>query len=255
MADLFETKNFNAETFKAETFKAETFKAKTFKALSALLSYPSEDLQGAAREIGDVVRAEKLVDAHVLCALELLLGEIETSDLFDLQERYVDLFDKSRRLSLHLFEHVHGERRDRGQAMVDLAALYEKGGLMLAANELPDYLPLFLEYLSTQSVEEARSLLRNALHIVATLEEPLTSRRSDYAAVFAALRSIAGDCAAASAAETPTEDTGDDLAALDAAWEETAVVFGPGDAMDGCSVDRLRIQMRAGRRDARRATA
>jgi nitrate reductase delta subunit len=238
-----------------EIFNATTFSAKTFKALSALLSYPGEDLQAAVREIRDVIRAEKLVDAHALAALELLLDEIEHSDLFELQERYVDLFDKSRRLSLHLFEHVHGESRDRGQAMVDLAALYEQGGLTLAANELPDYLPLFIEYLSTRPIEEARGLLRNALHIVATLEERLTSRNSDYAAVFAALRSIAGGQTAACAMETPAEGAEDDLAALDAAWEETAVVFGPGDAMEGCSVDRLRIQMRASRRDVRRATA
>jgi nitrate reductase delta subunit len=234
---------------------ANTFNAKTLKALSALLSYPGEALQLAAGEIGDIIRAENLVDAHGLLALEVLLDEIETSDLFELQERYVDLFDKTRRLSLHLFEHVHGESRDRGQAMVDLAALYEKGGLTPAVNELPDYLPLFLEYLSTRPIEEARDLLGNALHIVATLEERLTSRNSGYAAVFVALRSIAGNPAAASAVAAPTEAAADDLAALDAAWEETAVVFGPGDAMEGCSVDRLRIQMRAGRRDVRRATA
>jgi nitrate reductase molybdenum cofactor assembly chaperone NarJ/NarW len=233
----------------------KTFNAKTFKALSALLSYPGEDLQAAASEIGGVIRAEKLVDAHALLALDLLLDKIEISDLLELQERYVDLFDKTRRLSLHLFEHVHGESRDRGQAMVDLAALYEQGGLTLAANELPDFLPLFLEYLSTRPIEEARGLLANALHIVATLEERLKSRNSPYAAVFAAIRSIAGDGAAASTVEAPTEGAEDDLAALDAAWEETAVVFGPGDAMEGCSVDRLRIQMRAGRRDVRRATA
>jgi nitrate reductase delta subunit len=239
----------------AGLFKSKTFNAKTFKALSALLSYPGEDLQAAAGEIGDVIRAENLVDAPVLLALDLLLDEIGTCDPFELQERYVDLFDKSRRLSLHLFEHVHGESRDRGQAMVDLAALYEKGGLVLAANELPDYLPLFLEYLSTRPIEEARGLLRNASHILAALEDRLTRRSSDYAAVFAALRDIAGDRRAASTIETPAEGTGDDLAALDAAWEETAVVFGPGDAIDGCSVDRLRMQMRAGRRDVRRATA
>lgn len=238
----------------AGLFKAKTFNAKTLRALSALLTYPGEHLQAAANEIGGVIRAEELVNADVLRALDLLLDEIRTLDLFDLQERYVDLFDKTRRLSLHLFEHVHGESRDRGQAMVDLAALYEKGGLTLDANELPDYLPLFLEYLSTRPIEEAGDLLTNALHVLATLEERLASRESGYAAVFAALRSIAGD-RSASAPGTPAEDGGDDLAAIDAAWEETAVVFGPGDAMEGCSTDRLRIQVRAGRRDVRRATA
>lgn len=237
----------------AGLFTTGTFNAKTLKALSALLTYPSEGLQAAVDEIGGVVRAEKLVDAGVLLALDLLLGEIRTSDLLDLQERHVDLFDTTRRLSLHLFEHVHGESRERGQAMIDLAALYGRSGLALDANELPDYLPLFLEYLSTRPIEEARDLLTNALHILEALEQRLASRKSGYAAVFAALRTIAGGRTAAAGA--PTDDAGDDLAAIDAAWEETAVVFGPGDGMEGCSMDRLRIQVRAGRRDARRATA
>ncbi len=104
----------------AGLFNTKTFNAKTFKALSALLSYPGEDLQAAAGEIGNVIRAESLVDRQTLQALTRLLDDIENSDLFELQERYVDLFDKTRRLSLHLFEHVQGESRDRGQAMVDL---------------------------------------------------------------------------------------------------------------------------------------
>ena len=60
----------------------------------------------------------------------------------------------ARRLSLHLFEHVHGESRDRGQAMVDLKAMYENAGLFVT-RELPDYVPLLLEFLSTQPRPEA----------------------------------------------------------------------------------------------------
>lgn len=227
--------------------------ARTFKALSTLLSYPNEDLQAATNEIDAIFRSEKLIGHEACRSLEPLLVELARSDLFDLQERYVDLFDKSRRLSLHLFEHVHGESRDRGQAMVDLAMHYEKGGLTLAANELPDYLPLFLEYLSTLPVEDARPLLANALHIVSMLEERLVARNSNYAAVLSAIRSAANGEAVAPASAQPYAAELDDLAALDAAWEETAVSFGPGDAVDGCSVDRLRIQIRAGRRDVRQS--
>jgi nitrate reductase delta subunit len=229
--------------------------ATTFKALSALLSYPTAELQGAIGEIVEVIRAEDLVAADARATLELFAGDLAARDLYEAQERYVDLFDKTRRLSLHLFEHVHGESRDRGQAMVDLARLYEGGGLALAANELPDYLPLFLEYLSTRPLPEARGVLADALHIVAALEERLAARKSGYAAVFAAISSAAGGRAAAPVPEGSTEPADNDLAALDAAWEETAVTFGPGDSFDGCSVDRLKIQMRAGRRDVRRAEA
>jgi nitrate reductase delta subunit len=229
--------------------------AATFKALSALLSYPSAELQEAVGEILEAVRAENLVAADACEALERFAGELAAADLYEVQERYVDLFDKTRRLSLHLFEHVHGESRDRGQAMVDLARLYEADGLALAANELPDYLPLFLEYLSTRPLDEARGVLVDALHIVAALEERLAARGVGYAAVFAAIRSAAGGRAATPVPEGPAEPADNDLAALDAAWEEAAVTFGPGDSFDGCSVDRLKIQMRAGRRDVRRAEA
>ena len=230
--------------------------ATTFKALSALLSYPDGTLQDAADEIIAVIRADGLVAAPLRADLEAFVGELAAADLIDLQERYVELFDKSRRLSLHLFEHVHGESRDRGQAMVDLAELYEKGGLALAGSELPDYLPLFLEYLSTRPLDEARAVLADALHIVAALEERLTPRHAGYATVLAAIRSAAGDHAAVQPDRSdPPAETEGDLAALDAAWEETAVTFGPGDQFDGCSVDRLKIQMRAGSRDARRARA
>jgi nitrate reductase delta subunit len=230
----------------------------TFKALSALLSYPSAELQEAVGAIVEAIRAENLVADEARAALERFAGELAAADPYEAQERYVDLFDKTRRLSLHLFEHVHGESRDRGQAMVDLARLYEAGGLDLAANELPDYLPLFLEYLSTRPLAEARGVLADALHIVAALEERLAARKSGYAAVFAAIGSAAGGRAAAPVPEglaEPAEPADADLAALDAAWEETAVTFGPGDSFDGCSVDRLKIQMRAGRRDVRRGEA
>ena len=103
--------------------------------------------------------AEKLVPAASRGAVDVLIEEIAIGEVYDLQERYGLLFDRSKTLALHLFEHVHGESRDRGQAMVDLKAMYENAGLVIAANELPDYVPLFLEFLSTQPLAEARELL------------------------------------------------------------------------------------------------
>ena len=226
---------------------------RTFKALSALLSYPTGELCAAIPEITAAIAAEGLVSDEAGNQLEPLLADLATLDLYDLQERYVELFDKTRRHSLHLFEHIHGESRDRGQAMVDLAEHYRRGGLVVAANELPDFIPLFLEFLSARPFEEARGLLNETAHIFALLEERLAKRNGGYAAVFTALRSIASEPAmVAGAAEI---DEPDDLAAIDAAWEETAVAFGPGNATDGCSVDRLRIQMRAANRDARNNAA
>jgi len=205
--------------------------AKTFKVLSALLSYPTAELQTAAPEFAAVLEREGLMPEPARQALAPLIAQIAEGDLYDMQERYVLLFDRTRSLSLHLFEHIHGESRDRGQAMVDLAELYEKNGLAISTRELPDYLPLFLEYLSTQPEEEARDLLGQPLHIISALATRLMRRESIYAAALRALEAVArGKPEAAPLQELldATEDDPNDLAALDAIWEEEAVTFGPG---------------------------
>lgn len=227
---------------------------KTFKALSALLVYPTRELTAAVPEITAMLASEGLVTREAMKQLRPLLANLGTLDLYDLQERYVELFDKTRRHSLHLFEHIHGESRDRGQAMVDLVEHYQRGGLLIAADELPDFVPLFLEFLSARPLEEARGLLKETAHILSLLAERLAKRNGGYAAVFTAILSIGGDIAAI-ADTVETDDEPDDLASIDVAWEETAVTFGPGNATDGCSVDRLRIQMRAANRDVRHSPA
>jgi nitrate reductase delta subunit len=138
-----------------------------------------------------------------------------------LEERYVALFDRSRALSLHLFEHVHGESRERGQAMVDLQAMYEARGLTSAEHELPDYIPAFLEYLSVIDASEAKALFADAAHILRALGERLAERGSRYAEVFAAALALAGEPGLARKARTdpPVED-------LDAQWMDPPVDFG-----------------------------
>jgi nitrate reductase delta subunit len=228
-------------------------RVKTFKALSALLTYPTEELKQAAGEIGQAIAAEGIIPARDRAGLDRLIEEIATRDLYDLQERYTLLFDRSRSLSLHLFEHVHGESRDRGQAMLDLAALYEKHGFRVAANELPDYLPMFLEFLSLLPANEAKEMLEEPAHILAALEARLNKRKSIYASVFRALKGLSrGKFSAAQLAELVAgDDAPDDLAALDAEWEETAVTFGPGDPTAGsCGTPRLATRLRAAARSA-----
>ena len=127
-----------------------------FRALSALLSYPSEEMRRALPEIADVIRAAPIVAPGERRGLLDLIDELGQGDLLAAEERYVDLFDRGRALSLHLFEHLHGESRDRGEAMVELKQLYEHAGFELSARELPDYLPVVLEYLSCRDLAEAR---------------------------------------------------------------------------------------------------
>lgn len=208
---------------------------RTFRILAALLSYPTEEIQAAAPEFNAVLAEDGFLSERHRTRLERLIDELASHDLFDLQERYVQLFDRSRSLSLHLFEHVHGESRDRGQAMVDLQRLYREHGLEIAAKELPDYLPLFLEFLSTLPAEEARALLGEPGHVLAALQGRLRKRKSIYSVVFGALRTIAAGNPAASSDDIHTEDEDpDDLEALDRAWEDEPVTFGPGE--QGCPV-------------------
>lgn len=203
---------------------------RTLKSLSVLLSYPSEETVAAVPAIREAVVGEALVPKAELGPLMALIDTFADTDLYDLQERYVLLFDRTRSLSLHLFEHVHGESRDRGQAMVDLKMHYAKHGMELGTAELPDFLPLFLEFLSTRPLPEARALLGQPLHVLTALRKRLAKRRSPYAAALAALEALAesdADTDVELLANLPDDDP-EDLSALDQAWEDQPVTFGPG---------------------------
>jgi nitrate reductase delta subunit len=209
---------------------------RSLKAISLLLSYPSRDLQAAMPEIAAVLVADNRLTALARRGLASLRDGLAAGDIYDLQETYVGLFDRSRTLSLNLFEHVHGESRDRGSAMVDLVETYRAAGFEPVTGELPDHLPVLLEFLATRPAEEAKAILADAAHILAVIERRLAGRDSPYAAAFVALGQLAGTVAAKDTVEAllaAPEDDPQDLAALDAVWEESQVTFGP-DPNAGC---------------------
>lgn len=213
---------------------------KTYKALSALLCYPSAELKEAAPEIAALLEDENLLSPEARKALMPLLKDFVVADLYDLQERYVLLFDRSRTLSLNLFEHIHGESRERGSAMVDLLETYRAAGFDLQSSELPDHLPIFLEFLSTRPVAEAQSLIEDAGAVIAALAERLQRRETPYAAVLAGLAEMARvPKSSARVAELLVieDDDPEDLEALDEIWEEAEVTFGP-DPNAGCPATR-----------------
>lgn len=219
---------------------------RTLKALSALLTYPSEGLIAALPEIAGVIEADKLIGRADRAGLLALVAHLKEGDLFDRQEAFGLLFDRTRSLSLHLFEHVHGESRDRGQAMVDLIKVYEDGGFTPTTEELPDFLPLFLEYASTRAPQEAIDLIAQPAHVITALAERLAKRKSPYEAIFRSLLVLAKakpDKAALAALLAEPDPEPDDLEALDAAWEEEEVTFGPG-ATASCGKDGLASKLR-----------
>ncbi|MCO7513819.1 nitrate reductase molybdenum cofactor assembly chaperone [Pseudomonas guariconensis] len=220
----------------------------SLRVLARLLDYPSRELQAASTEAIAILDAEQRLPAPLRAQLAQWCQALAQGDLLDLEEAYVELFDRGRATSLLLFEHVHGESRDRGQAMVDLLAEYEAAGFALDARELPDHLPLFLEYLSTRPHDEIGQWLGEIQPILAMLGARLEERGSRYALVPRALLALIGasdsiDAQRPAASVEPPDNTPQ---ALDAVWEEEAVRFEAQSDQD-CS-----LQSATGRRLAER---
>ena len=211
---------------------------KTLKVLSALLCYPQPEIQAALAEMAAALAEENRLPESTHRALQALINQMRRTDVMDLQESYIGLFDRGRALSLHLFEHLHGQSRDRGQAMVDLLETYRRHGFELSARELPDYLPLFLEYLAQRPADEALSLLTDAMPVIALIGARLAERGSDYHVVFDALAALVGEPASIADIRRQAAIEGPDetVVNMDQIWEEEAVTFLAN--QEGCGVNR-----------------
>ncbi len=197
--------------------------ARSLRALARLLAYPNAELRAHLGDLLDALHHEQRLSENRLAGLEKLVSQLAARDGYEVESDYVELFDRGRATSLHLFEHVHGDSRDRGQAMVDLVQTYEQAGLHLnpdSGGELPDYLPLVMEFASTLDASAAQGFTGEFAHILNALYAALLKRRSLYAHVPAAVLELMGH------AIEPTEVPEDE--ALDEAWAEPA-------AFDGCS--------------------
>ena len=163
------------------------------RALSRLLQYPDVELIEHLPEVGRVLYEMPKLSKKVQTGLTQFIEELESADLFDSQENYVECFDRGRATSLHLFEHVHGDSRERGQAMVDLLQTYKEGGLQLSANELPDHLSIILEFASTLPLDQARQFVGEMAHILNSVYSTLVARNNKYAWLIAAAIEFSGE--------------------------------------------------------------
>ncbi len=199
----------------------------TIRIISRLLCYPDEQLQNALDEMRELTGRQANIPADLRSQLREFITDARGKPLFQWQEEYVALFDRGRYLSLHLFEHVHGESRDRGQAMVDLLSVYQAGGYQLDARELPDYLPLFLEYLSTINEEEIRAMISDAMPVMVLLQARLQEKGSDYSVLFRILEVLGGSCeeAAQLRRQVHNEEADETIEKMDEIWEEEQVLF------------------------------
>lgn len=192
----------------------------SLRALAMLLGYPSAELRANLPKLIEAIEAEAVVPAERRQELKALAAELTRLDPMEVESRYVETFDRGRATSLHLFEHVHGDSRDRGPAMVDLAQTYEKAGLLLGPDELPDHLCVVLEFASTQSPKLAADFLGEMEHILTAIFSALLKRGSPYAAVLAAVLELAGQKVQAVPIEADEP--------MDESWVEPM-------AFDGCS--------------------
>ncbi len=191
---------------------------RALRALARLLDYPGPNLREHLPALADAVTTDAALTPARRAELGAFVRWLAAQDALDAEAGYVELFDRGRATSLHLFEHVHGDSRERGPALLDLARTYRDAGLVLRADELPDYLPVVLEYASTLSAAESRAFLAEAVHLLKRIYSALRTRGSPYASLVAATIDLAGATAEIVAIA--------DEEALDVAWEEPPVFAG-----------------------------
>ncbi|MBL4910627.1 MAG: nitrate reductase molybdenum cofactor assembly chaperone [Alteromonadaceae bacterium] len=200
------------------------------KVISRLLDYPSVEMFAAKDELITIVEKSEELTTQNRTQLVDFINQLTTRDIFDAQESYDLLFDRGRALSLLLFEHVHGESRDRGQAMVDLMNVYKTNGFEVDSVQLPDYIPLYLEFLSEQPNEFVEEWLGDVVHLLTMLSERLIDRECYYSILFDALIDVSGqqvdENTRAEVVEAVKKEQRDDtIEAIDNEWEDKEIRF------------------------------
>jgi len=205
-------------------------------AIARLLHYPDAELQAHTSELADVLAVRPEISAEDQAELERFLWRLGKAELLHLQASYVETFDRSKKVSLYLFEHVHGESRDRGPAMVELRMAYRERNLDMGCNELPDYLPMLLEFMAQLPDAEARAWLDDIGHILQEIHVRLYQRGSRYALPMRLLLQLGQmePWPSALVDEVAEESRDDSRAAIDAVWCEAPVSFDVGSALSGC---------------------
>ena len=198
------------------------------KLISVLLDYPQDELWQHGDELLDAISDEVTLPTPRRDALTAFVRELLQTDPLTAQDAWLQTFDRGRSMSLLIFEHIHGESRDRGQAMVDLIEAYRKNGFELSAKELPDYLPLLLEFLAHRPQNEVQDWLTHISHIVGMLAARAGERGSSYQVLFELLLVLADGkldltVLRQRASEEPRDDTPEEM---DRLWEDEMVQFG-----------------------------
>lgn len=152
-----------------------------YKAMSFLLEYPTQELHANLGELAQAVRQDPEMLDEERSTVLALLDHMAATDLIELQAEYVKTFDLVADHSLHLTHHLFGDDKNRGPALIDLTEMYKEYGLDKSTNELPDYLPLVLEFASQLDDSEARVFLSDTAKILKVLADNLRKADSPWA--------------------------------------------------------------------------
>lgn len=153
----------------------------SFKLLAALLDYPTTLTIQIVNELHELLQSCQLFDEKSKDDIIKFASLHKNNNLLEWQQEYSSIFDITPITSLYLFEHIYGDSRKRGIAMSSLLETYAGYGLEISNQELPDYLPVFLDFISyIEDQNEALSYLADINEILKSIYEALIKCGSNY---------------------------------------------------------------------------
>ena len=151
-----------------------------YQVLSYLLDYPQEEWMTHLPTLRQWLASEELDDSERE-ALTAFFDHLANTDLIELQRVYVDTFDLKAQHSLYLTHHLLGDDKNRGPALIDLGEYYRAWGMESIEGELPDYLPLMLEFTANLEEDEANMFLSQFGKVLGVLADNLEQSESAWA--------------------------------------------------------------------------
>lgn len=153
--------------------------------------YPDLNIKNNNILILNSLKDDTSIKKDYIKLMSSFINYLNSNDLIFLQENYVSIFDRQKKFSLYLFEHIHGDSRDRGSAIIDLQNLYKNYNFEISeCKELPDYIPLFLEFISLISEKDACNMLGDIINIISLLKRRLDFIQSPYSNIFNILENL-----------------------------------------------------------------
>jgi nitrate reductase delta subunit len=176
------------------TERRQTQRAIAYKLCSLALQYPDHELVAGRAQLS--VAAAELPGGPVAEALGVFFAWFAQTLALELAQHYVQTFDLHKRTGLYVTFYSHGDRRERGLVLLRLKQLYRAAGLPPQGPELPDYLPLMLEFAAAAAPEQGDLVLREHRPAIEVIRLSLREQHSPYRHVLDAVCELVGGLSA-----------------------------------------------------------